>query len=110
MLKRKGAITSPTVLAIVVQFRLSVTALSRGRRRFWGRPAGGSPGSTRGRRAVKMGRCFRPFAVYGGVMAADPTPNPELGPSTIEHGGLVFTVHYLRNTSHPQGPPWFAFT
>src|SRR5262245_20037452 len=58
-----------------------------------------------------MGRRFRPFAVCGrGVMAEDQTPNTELEPSTIEHGGLVFTVHYLRNTSHPQAPPWFAFT
>jgi hypothetical protein len=33
-----------------------------------------------------------------------------LEPSTILHGELVFTVHYLRNTSNPQAANWFAFT
>lgn len=34
----------------------------------------------------------------------------DLEPSTILHGGMTFTVHYLRNTSNPQAPNWFAFT
>jgi hypothetical protein len=33
-----------------------------------------------------------------------------LEPSTIPHGRLVFTVHYLHNTSQPKAPEWFAFT
>ena len=33
-----------------------------------------------------------------------------LEPSTIPHGELIFTVHYLHNTSNPQAPNWFAFT
>jgi hypothetical protein len=33
-----------------------------------------------------------------------------LEPSTIPHGELFFTVHYLHNTSQPKAPEWYAFT
>jgi hypothetical protein len=31
-----------------------------------------------------------------------------LEPTTIPHGGFVFTVHYMQNTSQPKARPWFA--
>jgi hypothetical protein len=33
-----------------------------------------------------------------------------LEPSTIPHGRLIFTVHYLHNTSQPKAPEWYAFS
>ena len=50
----------------------------------------------------------------GKITYADGRVHPALTcglePSTIVHGELKFTAHYVRNTSNPQAPNWFAFT